>query len=68
MRIARIPIMAQLKQNAKWFREVTVWQNIPRNCWSRCGRLLTVRRGHYSSRTEESYVGWIKRYILFHTQ
>jgi hypothetical protein len=25
-----------------------------------------LRRGHYSGRTEESYVGWIRRFILFH--
>ncbi len=25
-----------------------------------------MRLGHYSRRTEESYVGWIKRYIFFH--
>jgi hypothetical protein len=23
---------------------------------------------HYSSRTEESYVNWIKRFILFHNK
>jgi integrase len=26
----------------------------------------TIRRKHYSIRTEEAYVDWIKRYILFH--
>ena len=26
----------------------------------------TVRTRHYSPRTEEAYVGWIRRYILFH--
>jgi len=26
----------------------------------------TLRRKHYSWRTEESYVGWIKRFVLFH--
>jgi hypothetical protein len=25
-----------------------------------------VRTRHYSLRTEEAYVGWIKRFILFH--
>jgi len=25
-----------------------------------------IRRKHYSIRTEEAYVDWIKRYILFH--
>ncbi len=25
-----------------------------------------MRLGHYSRRTEEAYVGWIKRYIFFH--
>jgi hypothetical protein len=25
-----------------------------------------IRVRHYSIRTEEAYVGWIKRYILFH--
>src|SRR5689334_15965468 len=25
-----------------------------------------VRARHYSRRTEESYVGWVKRFILFH--
>src|SRR5437867_7497874 len=25
-----------------------------------------LRRKHYSLRTEEAYVGWIKRFILFH--
>jgi site-specific recombinase XerD len=25
-----------------------------------------LRRKHYSLRTEEAYVGWIKRYVLFH--
>ncbi len=24
-----------------------------------------IRRKHYSTRTEESYVAWIRRYILF---
>lgn len=27
---------------------------------------LAVRARHYSLRTEQAYVGWIKRYILFH--
>lgn len=27
-----------------------------------------LRRKHYSIRTEEAYVGWIKRYILFHNK
>ena len=26
----------------------------------------TIQLKHYSSRTEETYIGWIKRYILFH--
>jgi hypothetical protein len=25
-----------------------------------------IRARHYSLRTEEAYVGWIRRYILFH--
>jgi hypothetical protein len=25
-----------------------------------------IRTRHYSSRTEETYVGWIKRFIFFH--
>src|SRR3990170_2926262 len=25
-----------------------------------------IRARHYSYRTEEAYVGWIRRYILFH--
>lgn len=28
----------------------------------------TMQRKHYSKRTEESYVRWIKRYILFHNK
>jgi len=28
----------------------------------------TFRRKHYSHRTEESYVHWIKLYILFHNK
>ena len=27
---------------------------------------IEIRRRHYSPRTEEAYVGWIKRYIRFH--
>ncbi len=27
-----------------------------------------VRARHYSIRTEEAYVGWIRRYILFHSK
>ena len=27
-----------------------------------------IRRKHYSIRTEEAYVTWIKRYILFHNK
>jgi Phage integrase, N-terminal SAM-like domain len=27
-----------------------------------------IRLKHYSIRTEESYVTWIKRYILFHNK
>jgi Phage integrase, N-terminal SAM-like domain len=26
----------------------------------------TIRRKHYSLRTESTYIDWIKRYILFH--
>ena len=26
----------------------------------------TIRRKHYSFRTEKCYVAWIRRYILFH--
>ena len=25
-----------------------------------------IRVRHFSPRTEESYVGWIRRYVLFH--
>ncbi len=25
-----------------------------------------LRRKHYSLRTEEAYVGWIRRYVFFH--
>jgi len=28
----------------------------------------TLRRGHYSIRTEEAYLHWAKRYILFHNK
>ena len=28
----------------------------------------TIRMRHYSLRTEESYIGWIKRYIFFHNK
>ncbi len=28
----------------------------------------TLRRKHYSLRTEEAYVAWITRYILFHNK
>jgi len=27
---------------------------------------LAVRARHYSLRTEEAYVGWVKRFVLFH--
>jgi len=27
-----------------------------------------IRMKHYSIRTEEAYVGWIKRYIFFHNK
>jgi hypothetical protein len=27
-----------------------------------------LRRKHYTMRTEEAYIGWIKRYILFHNK
>ena len=27
---------------------------------------IAVRTLHYSRRTEESYTGWIRRFILFH--
>ena len=27
-----------------------------------------IRARHYSRRTEEAYVGWIKRYAFFHGQ
>ncbi|MEG8990433.1 integron integrase [Ignavibacteria bacterium 4148-Me] len=29
---------------------------------------LTLRANHYSRKTEEAYIGWIKRYILFHNK
>lgn len=28
----------------------------------------TIRLKHYSMRTEEAYIVWIKRYILFHDE
>ena len=28
--------------------------------------IRAIRVRHYSIRTEQAYVGWIKRYILFH--
>jgi hypothetical protein len=28
----------------------------------------TLRLGYYSYRTEQSYVGWITRYVLFHNK
>ena len=28
----------------------------------------SIRLKHYSIRTEETYVNWIKRYILFHNK
>ena len=27
---------------------------------------LAVRARHYSRRTEEAYVGWVRRFVLFH--
>ena len=27
-----------------------------------------IRMKHYSPRTEKTYVGWIRRYILFHNK
>ena len=27
-----------------------------------------IRRKHYSKRTEEAYIHWIKRYIFFHNK
>ena len=27
---------------------------------------VSIRTLHYSPRTEEAYLGWIRRYILFH--
>jgi hypothetical protein len=27
---------------------------------------IAIRTRHYSRRTEKAYVGWIRRYILFH--
>jgi len=27
-----------------------------------------LRVNHYSKRTEEAYIGWIRRFILFHTK
>jgi len=29
---------------------------------------ITMRAAHYSKSTEESYVSWIKRFILFHNK
>jgi site-specific recombinase XerD len=28
----------------------------------------TIQLKHYSARTGETYIGWIKRYILFHSK
>lgn len=28
----------------------------------------TIRRKHYSLRTESTYIDWIKRYIFFHNK
>ena len=36
----------------------------PPSFWSKSVRRFGVR--HYSLRTEETYLGWIKRFILFH--
>ena len=29
---------------------------------------LAIRTRHYSYKTEEAYVGWIRRFILFHNK
>ena len=29
---------------------------------------IVLRANHYSPKTEESYVGWIKKFILFHNK
>jgi len=29
---------------------------------------ITMRAAHYSKSTEESYISWIKRFILFHSK
>ena len=29
---------------------------------------ITMRAAHYSKSTEESYISWIKRFILFHNK
>jgi hypothetical protein len=35
-------------------------------CLSWACRRDAIRLKHYSYRTEQAYVGWIKRYIYFH--
>jgi hypothetical protein len=43
-----------------------------RNYHAKPKLLVQVRTGlrvnHYSKRTEEEYIGWIKRFILFHNK
>ncbi|ROL62518.1 integron integrase, partial [Bacteroidetes/Chlorobi group bacterium ChocPot_Mid] len=29
---------------------------------------INLRSNHYSRKTEEAYIGWIKRFILFHNK
>lgn len=44
-------------------------QTIPRNQPKLLDRVReTIRRKHYSIRTEETYIDWIKRYIFFHNK
>jgi len=59
--------------------QIVYRKQLPRSTWgedrleSRPKRRLervreAIQRGHCSRRTEESYVHWIKRYILFHNK
>jgi hypothetical protein len=43
--------------------------NFPGRCRSRasCSIIRDVLRvNHYSTRTEEAYIGWTRRYIIYH--
>jgi hypothetical protein len=32
------------------------------------GLRAAIRARHYSPRTEESYVGWVRRFVVFHSR